>query len=128
RQPERRVRHDRVRRCRRVRPDRRRGSEVVCRSRQADAVAGAHVPVVRRAHDRRRRLADGGTCLRTGRTDRMTSPVTPNTRAEALPLADQSVQTTVTSPPYWGQRDYGYGTQSGLESTYVAYLDWWQTV
>ena len=27
--------------------------------------------------------------------------------AHDLPLADESVQCTVTSPPYWGQRDYG---------------------
>lgn len=50
------------------------------------------------------------------------------TRAEALPLADGTVQTTVTSPPYWGQRDYGYADQSGIEQTYVEYLAWWRSV
>jgi DNA modification methylase len=54
--------------------------------------------------------------------------VTPNVRAERLPLADGVVQTTVTSPPYWGQRDYGYVTQSGLESTFLDYLAWWADV
>lgn len=54
--------------------------------------------------------------------------ITPNTRAEALPLDDEIVQTTVTSPPYWGQRDYGYAGQSGVEGTYVEYLDWWADV
>lgn len=54
--------------------------------------------------------------------------VTPSTRAESLPIADQSVQTTVCSPPYWGQRDYGYDEQSGVEGTYLEYLDWWATV
>jgi DNA modification methylase len=32
-------------------------------------------------------------------------------------LPEQSVQTVVTSPPYWGLRDYGEGDQIGLEST-----------
>jgi site-specific DNA-methyltransferase (adenine-specific) len=54
--------------------------------------------------------------------------VTPLTRAESLPLEDGSVQTTVTSPPYWGQRDYGYASQSGVEGCYADYLDWWRSV
>jgi DNA modification methylase len=36
-----------------------------------------------------------------------------------------SVQTCVTSPPYWGLRDYGHAGQIGLEATpdeYVARL------
>ena len=40
-------------------------------------------------------------------------------------LPDDSVQTCVTSPPYWGLRDYGVEGQIGLESTpdeYVARL------
>ena len=56
------------------------------------------------------------------------SVVVGDTRAEALPLIDGSVQTTVTSPPYWGQRDYGYADQSGIEQTYTEYLDWWRSV
>ncbi len=32
-------------------------------------------------------------------------------------LPDQSVQTVVTSPPYWGLRDYGNDDQIGLEQT-----------
>lgn len=32
-------------------------------------------------------------------------------------LPDASVQTVVTSPPYWGLRDYGHGEQIGLEKT-----------
>jgi DNA modification methylase len=32
-----------------------------------------------------------------------------------FPLADGSVQTCVTSPPYWGLRDYGVAGQLGLE-------------
>lgn len=54
--------------------------------------------------------------------------VTPLVRAEALPLADGVAQTTVTSPPYWGQRDYGYADQSGVEGCYLDYLDWWSIV
>jgi DNA modification methylase len=37
--------------------------------------------------------------------------------ARAVPLADGCVQTCVTSPPYWGLRDYGVGGQIGLEAT-----------
>jgi DNA modification methylase len=32
-------------------------------------------------------------------------------------LPDQSIQTVVTSPPYWGLRDYGNDNQIGLEQT-----------
>ena len=42
--------------------------------------------------------------------------------ARALPLADESVQCVVTSPPYWGLRDYGVGGQLGLESTPEEYV------
>ena len=45
---------------------------------------------------------------------------------DVLPtLADQSVHCVVTSPPYWGLRDYGSDGQIGLEATpeeYVANL------
>ena len=34
-----------------------------------------------------------------------------------IPLADESVHCVVTSPPYWGLRDYGIGDQLGLEPT-----------
>lgn len=43
----------------------------------------------------------------------------------ALDLEPQSIHTIVTSPPYWGLRDYGEQGQFGLESTpeeYVARL------
>jgi len=40
-----------------------------------------------------------------------------NGNALHLPLADQSVQCAITSPPYWGLRDYGIGGQLGLEPT-----------
>lgn len=35
--------------------------------------------------------------------------------ARAIPLADNSVDCVVTSPPYWGLRDYGVAGQIGLE-------------
>ena len=38
-------------------------------------------------------------------------------------IPDQSVQTCVTSPPYWGLRDYGQGDQIGLEETPQQYVD-----
>jgi len=38
-------------------------------------------------------------------------------------LADNSVQCCVTSPPYWGLRDYGEDNQIGLEQTPDQYVD-----
>jgi DNA modification methylase len=41
-----------------------------------------------------------------------------NADARHIPLADESVQCVVTSPPYWGLRDFGNsGEQIGLEPT-----------
>ena len=38
--------------------------------------------------------------------------------ARAIPLGNKSVQCVITSPPYWGLRDYGLGDEGiGLEST-----------
>jgi DNA modification methylase len=42
--------------------------------------------------------------------------------ARQIPLADNSVQCCVTSPPYWGLRDYGVNGQLGLESTLEEYV------
>ncbi len=39
-----------------------------------------------------------------------------------IPLADSSVQCVITSPPYWGLRDYGVDGQLGLESTPDAFV------
>jgi DNA modification methylase len=36
---------------------------------------------------------------------------------QGIPLPDESVQCVVTSPPYWGLRDYGVDGQLGLEKT-----------
>jgi len=38
-------------------------------------------------------------------------------------LPDESVQTCVTSPPYWGLRDYGVEGQLGMEETPEAYVE-----
>ncbi len=43
------------------------------------------------------------------------------TRLQELP--DQSIQTVITSPPYWGLRDYGHDGQLGLETTPQEYVD-----
>lgn len=40
----------------------------------------------------------------------------------SLPLPDQSVHCCVTSPPYWGLRDYGVDSQNGLEPTPEEYV------
>ena len=45
-----------------------------------------------------------------------------NANALAIPLADQSVQCVVTSPPYYGLRDYGVDGQIGLEVTPDEYI------
>lgn len=42
--------------------------------------------------------------------------------ARAIPLRDGCVQCVVTSPPYWGLRDYGVSGQIGLEATPEAYV------
>src|SRR5262245_47420632 len=38
-------------------------------------------------------------------------------------LPAESVNCVVTSPPYWGLRDYGVAGQIGLEETYSDYID-----
>lgn len=38
-------------------------------------------------------------------------------------LSDASVQAVVTSPPYWGLRDYGHPDQIGLEPTPQAFVE-----
>jgi len=43
-------------------------------------------------------------------------------------LPEQLVQCCVTSPPYWGLRDYGHGEQIGLETTPEAYVEQMVTV
>jgi len=42
--------------------------------------------------------------------------------ARELPLKDECVQCVVTSPPYWGLRDYGVEGQIGLERTPEEYV------
>lgn len=42
--------------------------------------------------------------------------------ARRLPLADGCVQCVVTSPPYWGMRDYGAAEQIGLEPDLDSYV------
>jgi DNA modification methylase len=42
--------------------------------------------------------------------------------ARAIPLQSESVQCVVTSPPYWGLRDYNCNGQIGLEKTPEEYV------
>jgi DNA modification methylase len=42
--------------------------------------------------------------------------------ARQIPLADESIHCCVTSPPYWGLRDYGVSGQIGLEKTPEEYI------
>ena len=39
------------------------------------------------------------------------------------PLPDKCVQTVITSPPYWGLRDYGVDGMIGLEPTFDEWLE-----
>ncbi|MGO9056377.1 MAG: DNA-methyltransferase [Candidatus Binataceae bacterium] len=43
--------------------------------------------------------------------------------ARQIPLANGCVQCVVTSPPYWGLRDYGVTGQIGLESSIAEYVE-----
>ena len=38
-------------------------------------------------------------------------------------LSDETIQLVVTSPPYWGLRDYGVKNQIGFDDSYQEYLD-----
>lgn len=44
-------------------------------------------------------------------------------RAELSKIADDSIDCVVTSPPYWGHRDYGVIGQIGLEPTLKDYIE-----
>lgn len=52
----------------------------------------------------------------------MTTSLILQANALHIPLQDESVQCAVTSPPYWGLRDYGIDGQLGLEQTPDAYI------
>jgi site-specific DNA-methyltransferase (cytosine-N4-specific) len=57
----------------------------------------------------------------------MTSPSSGNAPyiadARDLPWDDSTVDCVVTSPPYWGQRDYGFDGQIGIEPTWPEYVE-----
>lgn len=38
-------------------------------------------------------------------------------------MPSESIHCVITSPPYWGLRDYGYDGQIGLEGTLEEYLE-----
>lgn len=44
-------------------------------------------------------------------------------REKLRELPDNSVQCVITSPPYWGLRDYGCSGQIGLEETLAEFID-----
>lgn len=48
--------------------------------------------------------------------------ITGDCRAELAKLADESVNCVVTSPPYWGLRDYGVDGQIGLEASVAEHI------
>lgn len=49
--------------------------------------------------------------------------ITGDSRTAIAKLPDKSVHCCVTSPPYWGLRDYGIADQIGLESSLLQYLE-----
>ena len=59
-------------------------------------------------------LADSGT------TTPSIAPLPKLARLREMP--DESVHCVVTSPPYWGMRDYGVHGQLGLEATPDEYV------
>lgn len=48
--------------------------------------------------------------------------ITGDCRQVLAGMPDESVHCCVTSPPYWGLRDYGNAGQIGLEATYETYV------
>ncbi len=46
-----------------------------------------------------------------------------HTDARCLPLEDESVHCVVTSPPYWGLRDYGIENGIGDEASFLEHVD-----
>ena len=46
-----------------------------------------------------------------------------NSLLELKKIPKESIQTVVTSPPYWGLRDYGHDSQLGMENTPDEYVD-----
>lgn len=44
-------------------------------------------------------------------------------RTRLAEIPDKSVQSCITSPPYWGLRDYGEDAQIGLEESPQDYVD-----
>jgi DNA modification methylase len=51
-----------------------------------------------------------------------TKIITGNVLDKIKKLKDNSIQTVITSPPYWGLRDYGNENQLGLEETVEEYV------
>jgi DNA modification methylase len=49
--------------------------------------------------------------------------LTGDVRERLVDIPDESVRCCVTSPPYWGLRDYGQGDQLGLEETPEQYVE-----
>lgn len=45
-----------------------------------------------------------------------------NANSRNIPLVDNSVQAIITSPPYYGLRDYGNDQQIGIEESPAEYI------
>ena len=60
---------------------------------------------------------------REGASDMTTRILTGDARKVLAELADGSVGMCLTSPPYYGLRDYGHGDQIGLEATPGGYVE-----
>jgi DNA modification methylase len=46
-----------------------------------------------------------------------------NVHEKLLEISEKSIQCVITSPPYWGLRDYGHDSQIGLENTPDQYVE-----
>lgn len=60
--------------------------------------------------------------MENAKTDNMIQILQGDCRDVLKTLPDESVQCVVTSPPYWGLRDYGVDNQIGLEKTPQEYV------
>ena len=85
---------------------------------------GRHVTKSPPQPTRLQEISSAPACLKSA-SRRPTQPWNGIIRADArqLPIAAESAQCVVTSPPYWGLRDYGQDGQIGLERTPEEYVE-----
>jgi site-specific DNA-methyltransferase (adenine-specific)/site-specific DNA-methyltransferase (cytosine-N4-specific) len=81
------------------------------------------VPRADRACIKPRRRCNGATVMEPYNFGDRVRLVVGDTRDELRKLGDGTFHCCVTSPPYWGLRDYGYDGQIGAEPTIGEYIE-----